>query len=103
MTSFALSIAAGRIPTASDSPEIQAQEFVGQDAEFLTTPMTDDDREMAAYRAGVAMQSWYSQYQHSGIAQHLDLAYHFLGIQKQLLAGRSPEYVARMEAERGLS
>jgi hypothetical protein len=99
MTSFALSIAAGRIPSEHKANEMEAQEFVGLEL----VPMSDEDREMAAYRAGVAMQSWYSQYQHSGVAQHLDLAYHFLGIQKQLLAGRSPEYVARMEAERGLS
>jgi hypothetical protein len=67
------------------------------------TPMSDEEREQAAYRAGVAMQAWYSAYQHSGNTSDLDRAYHCMGIQKRLLAGRSPEFVAQLEKDRGLA
>ena len=65
--------------------------------------MSDEQRDQAAYRAGCAMQAWYSQYQHSGDTQHLERAYHCLGLMKTLLAGRSAEYVRQLEQERGLA
>lgn len=68
-----------------------------------TQPLTDEEREAAAYRAGCAMQSWYSQYQHTGDPDHLDCAYHWLGVMRGLLAGRSAEFVARLEKQRGLT
>jgi hypothetical protein len=66
-------------------------------------PMSDEEREQAAYRAGAAMQGWYSQYQLTGNTECLDRAYHCMGIQKRLLAGRSAAFVAQLEAERGLA
>ena len=77
----------------------QVQQFVGEHAE----PMTDSEREAAAIRAGNAMQAWYSQWRLTGNAAYLDNAYHALGLQKKLLAGRSPEFVARLERERGIA
>lgn len=65
--------------------------------------MTDDEREDAIYRAGVAMEVWYARFKASQDQADLDLAYHYLGIQKTLLAGRSAEYVAKLEQERGLA
>jgi hypothetical protein len=65
--------------------------------------MTDEEREAAAYRAGCAMNGWYSQYQQTGNPAYLDNAYSCLGMMRTLLAGRSPEYVAKLEAERGLA
>jgi hypothetical protein len=90
----------------------QAQPFAGQSDERLSAPsdtraldsaMTDEEREAAAYRAGVAMHAWYSQFQQTGDMECLDNAYRALGLMRQLLAGRSPEYVAKLEQERGLS
>jgi hypothetical protein len=89
----------------------QAQPFAGQQADRSSESsdtqqlgsMTDEEREAAAYRAGVAMHAWYSQFQQTGDMECLDNAYRALGLMRQLLAGRSPEYVARLEAERGLS
>lgn len=68
-----------------------------------TEPFTDEAREQAAYRAGCAMQAWYARYQHTGNPAFLDNAYQALGLMRKLLAGRSAEKVAQMEAERGLT
>lgn len=67
-----------------------------------TEGMTDEEREAAASRAGVAMQAWYAEYQRTRDPLCLNVAYHHLGQMRQILAGRSPEAVARMERERGL-
>lgn len=101
MTSFSSPVAtAERSPTpAQDCPLSRLDHSVGVEAET----MSDEDREQAAYRAGCAMQGWYSTYQQSGDTAHLDLAYHYLNIMRQILAGRTPEYVAKLEGERGLA
>lgn len=83
----------------ADSCQVKAQHFVGEGLQ----PMTDEEREAAAYRAGVAMQAWYSQYQQTGNPSHLDRAYHHLGQMRALLAGRSKAQIARMEQERGIA
>ena len=83
----------------ADFRGVKAQQFVGEHAE----PMTDEEREEAAFRAGNAMLAWYSQYRETGNSAYLDNAYHALGLQKKLLAGRSPEFVARLERERGIA
>lgn len=91
-------------PTSHPEVQTSASSSVAIDDACGTglTPMSDEEREVAACRAGIAMQSWYAEYKRTGNLRCLDLAYHFLGIQKTLLAGRSPEYVARLEQERGL-
>lgn len=71
-------------------------------ADTTMTPMTDEEREQAAYRAGCAMQAWYSQYQLTGEPKYLDMAHEAMGLMRKLLAGRSAEQVARLEQERGL-
>jgi hypothetical protein len=53
-------------------------------------PMSDAEREAAAYRAGVAMHAWYSQFQLTGNTKYLDIAHDCMGMQRALLAGRSP-------------
>jgi hypothetical protein len=68
-----------------------------------TQPLTDEEREASIYRAGNAMQAWYSHYRQSGDSRMLDMAYAALGLMRSLIAGRSPEQVARMERERGLA
>jgi hypothetical protein len=75
---------------------------VGQDR-LSHSPMSDEEREQAAYRAGNAMLAWYSQFKQTGNTDDLDRAYHCMGIQKRLLAGRSPEFVAQLEKDRGLA
>lgn len=50
-----------------------------------TEGMTDEEREAAAYRAGVAMQAWYSQYQQTGSLECLRIAHRHMG---QMLAIR---------------
>ena len=83
----------------ADFASVKAQQFVGDHAE----PMSDSDREAAAFRAGNAMLAWYSQYKLTGKPEFLDNAYQALGLQKKLLAGRSAAFVARLERERGLA
>jgi hypothetical protein len=79
-------------------PGVEKMQPIGAEAH-----MTDEQREQAAYRAGVALNAWYSQYQQTGNEAFLDNAYHALGLMRKLLAGRSPEYVARLERERNLA
>lgn len=79
--------------------ERQGSADVGTDAEHLS----DEERERSAYRFGCAMNGWYSLYQRTGDTAYLDRAYDCLGAMKRLLAARSPEYVAKLEAERGLA
>jgi rhamnogalacturonyl hydrolase YesR len=91
---------AERSPSRShDFAQSKPEQFVGHDRET----MSDLEREQAAYRAGCAMQGWYSKYQETGDAAHLDIAYHYLHVMRQILAGRTPEYVAKLEQERGLA
>jgi hypothetical protein len=66
-------------------------------------PMSDEEREQAAYRAGNAMLAWYSQFKQTRNTDDLDRAYHCMGIQKRLLAGRSAAFVAQLEKDRGLA
>lgn len=53
--------------------------------------LTPEQREHAIKRAGAAMQAWYSQYQMTGQAAHLDCAYRCLGMMRTLIAGRANE------------
>lgn len=53
------------------------------------TPLTDEAREQAAYRAGCAMKRHYEEYQRTGNLKCLDMAHEAMGIQIRLLAGRN--------------
>ncbi|MBL0390562.1 hypothetical protein JJ685_05340 [Ramlibacter monticola] len=64
--------------------------------------MTDEQRESEIRRAGEEMQRAYAQYTKHGCLSDLGRAHHLLGRMGALIEGRSPEQVARMEAERGL-
>ena len=75
----------------------EAQEFVGE------SRMSDEEREAAARRAGCAMQAWYEEYRRTGDQLCLKVAHHHMNQMVQILAGRSPEYVAKLEQERGLA
>lgn len=66
-------------------------------------PMSDEEREAAARRAGVAMQTWYEEYRRTGDQLCLKVAHHHMNQMVQILAGRSPEYVAKLERDRGLA
>lgn len=106
MTSFPSPMKADTPPSVAEITEGQAEQFVsaaqtdgvGEDAQ-----LTDEEREAAAYRAGVAMHAWYSRYQESGDRQALSIAHKHMTQMVAILAGRSPEYVAKLERERGLS
>lgn len=91
-------VGAGASSQSADTGRNSPQGEVGA----VAHGMTDEEREAAIRRAGAAMQAWYSHYQHSGNAAHLDCAYRCLGMMRTLVAGRSPAQVARMEDERGL-
>ena len=91
---------ASRTPISANYPSSHdatglAEQFVGasdkgaSDGVDEAHPMTDSEREQAAYRAGVAMQAAYSQYQHSGNAAHLDRAHRHLGQMLALVKGRT--------------
>lgn len=95
-------------PSIADSSINSSTADVGQapyllSAQVDTADFTDDEREAAAYRAGVAMHAWYSKYQSTGDRQALSIAHRHMTLMVQILAGRSPEYVAKLEAERGLT
>jgi hypothetical protein len=65
--------------------------------------MSDADLEDAIRRCGIAMEAAYSQYRLYKRQADLDRAHYHVGQQKILIGRRSPEQVARMEAERGLA
>lgn len=109
-TSFSAAISAETVPALDTVSEpsgervCQSGERIGVSQErVINSPMTDEEREAAAYRAGVAMQAWYSKYQSTGDPQALSIAHHHMTQMVSILAGRSPEQIARMEQERGLA
>jgi hypothetical protein len=65
--------------------------------------MSDADLEDAIRRCGIAMEAAYSQYRLYKRQADLNRAHYHVGQQKILIGRRSPEQVARMEAERGLA
>lgn len=91
-------------PKGADFAPFPLQESEQEKSQTVTrsAEMTDEERELTAYRCGNAMQAWYSQYRISGNTECLDLAYAAMTRMREVLAGRSPEYVARLEKERGL-
>lgn len=101
MTSQSLSLDCSDETSGSEHEDtnLVARQFVGQEPE----PMSDSEREAAAVRAGNAMQAWYSQYQITRDPQLLDRSYEAMRLMRKLLAGRSAEYVARLESERGIA
>jgi hypothetical protein len=62
MTSFALSIAATRIPTASDSPEKEAGRFVGE--RRISHSITPEEREHALELAELRQIHYEQEGQH---------------------------------------
>lgn len=52
-------------------------------------PMTPQEMDAALTRACAASQAWYSHFQHTKDLACLDVAYHFMGIAKQLAHLRS--------------
>lgn len=60
--------------------EVKPQPFVGQTAER----MSDEELDAAITRACTASEAWYSQFKHLDDLTCLDMAYHFMGIARQL-------------------
>jgi hypothetical protein len=86
----------GTLPACGTAVLSDAADEAGQ-------PMTDADLEDAIRRCGIAMEAAYSQYRLYKRQADLDRAHYHLRQQQTLIGRRSPEQVARMEAERGLS
>ena len=91
MNSFFASLGVQHPPLPTirhDEPQRNSPSELGE-SRHSHSAMSDEEREQAAYRAGVAMQAAYSQYQHSGNAAHLDRAHRHLGQMLALVKGRT--------------
>lgn len=64
--------------------------------------LTDGEREGAIQRAGALMEKRYADYAATGCFAALGDAHRAMRLMKELISGRSPEQVLRMERERGL-
>lgn len=68
------------------------------------TPVVGEDaREEAIRQAGLAMQNSYWTYEQTGDFGALGEAHRHRLHMTELIRGRSPEYVAQLEAKRGLA
>lgn len=65
--------------------------------------MNDQEREQHIRDCGVQMQRAMLAYQQSGCLSDRGEADRFRLLMEEAIRGRSPEYVARLETERGLA
>ena len=68
-----------------------------------THQFTDADREAAIVRAGRAVEKHMTRWEAEGCFAARGDADRARMLMERLIAGRSPEFVARLEAERGLA
>lgn len=78
-------------------------ENVGGERHSHIEPLTDEGREEAIVRAGNALTKAYAAYTANKSDATWENAQRASRLMAQLILGRSPAQVARMEAERGLT
>jgi hypothetical protein len=93
---------APKVATAEVLQHVGASQSDGVGEGRLCIPMTDAEREEAIKAAGQAIERHMAEYAASGCFAARGAADRARRFMEQLIAGRSPEQVARMEQERGL-
>lgn len=86
-------------PTVADVRCDATQPFVGESREVLS----DAERETQIVAAGQLLERRYAVYEETGCFAALGDAHRAESVMRKLIAGRSPEQVARMESARGLT
>jgi hypothetical protein len=87
---------------APDVAPPQAQEFVGE-CRSSRVGMSDAEREAAIVQAGKAIERHMAEYERTGCFGARGDADRSRRLMELLIRGRSPEYVAKLERERGLA
>jgi hypothetical protein len=83
----------------TDSAVAQAQHFVGQHRK----PLSDEEREAHIKACGVLMEDAMRRWCETGCFSHRGEADRWKLLMEEAIRSRPPEYVAKLERERGLT